>query len=174
MIAKQTWGDKCLSGGWESTQVRQEPGEGELLLLLLPACGASTVEEEEFSRLHWHCNVSEDSCISLTVWMDLCTAPAGKYLKQGYSLICRWLRQIKRIIYWTSLLYFRFLCIADICACLSVAMWERWESVAAHGHGGWRWGWTRRQCVDAQPAHGMICNSARERIACSKIEKEAS
>lgn len=61
--------------------MREEPREGELLLSLLPACGACIVEEEEFSCLHWHCNVSEDSCISLTVSMDPCRAPAGKYLK---------------------------------------------------------------------------------------------
>lgn len=60
-----------------------------LPLLLLPACGACLVEEEEFSCLHRHCNVSEDSSIS----------PAeDSILKAGYLLTCCWLRQIQIII----------------------------------------------------------------------------
>lgn len=83
MIAKQMRGDECLR------REREASGEGELPLLLLPACGACLVEEEEFSCLHWHCNVSEDSSIS----------PAeDSILKAGYPLTCCWLRQIQIII----------------------------------------------------------------------------
>lgn len=83
MIVKQTRGDECLR------REREEPGEGELPLLLLPACAACIVEEEEFPCLHWHCNVSEDSC----------TSPAeDSILKAGYRLTCCCLRQIQIII----------------------------------------------------------------------------